>query len=165
MGVRDMCRRVPELSHEGLVNMMSSIAKARVHKTERPGENSSVRCEANDELFFSYASRRIIAEHEQMDPRLLAEVPHIHAETGIRDEKLFKAVSARLMAKQKEFDDKTMGKCIKAYARFMIPLREEAQGFRTMAVVAKGDFVRPSEKPKRDGKKTYDPPVALFDKP
>jgi hypothetical protein len=163
--VRDVGRKVAELSHEGLVNMLTSIAASRVHKTARAGENESVRCEANDELFFSYASARFIAEHETMDARLLAEVPHVHAMTGIRDEKLFKAICPRIMAKQKELDEKTMGRCIKAYARFMIPLREEAQGFRTMAVVAKGDFIRPSDKPARQGPKKYDHPIALYEKP
>merc|ERR1719235_2855732 len=89
-----------------------------------------------------------------MDVRLVADVAHVHAQAGVRDEKLFKAICPRIMAKQKELDEKAMGRCIKAYARFMIPLREEAQGFRTMAVVAKGDFIRPSDKPKKEGPKT-----------
>lgn len=157
---RDLGRRVPELSQEGLVNMLSAIAKARQHT--KTGDLGTVRLEANDELFFSYASKRIIAESETMDVRLVADVAHIHAQAGLRDEKLFKAICPRVMAKQKELDEKAMGRCIKAYARFMIPLREEAQGFRTMAVVAKGDFIRPSDKPKKDGKKKYDHPVALY---
>jgi len=161
--VRDAGRRVAELSQEELVNMLSTIAKARVHIPIK-GENQTVRCEANDELYFSYASKRIIAEIDTIDGRVVADVAHVHAEAGIRDEKLFKAICPRIMAKQKELDEKTMGRCIKAYARFMIPLREEAQGFRTMAVVAKGDFIRPSDKPKKIGPKTYDKPVALYDK-
>jgi hypothetical protein len=161
--IRDAGRRVAELSQEELVNMLSSIAKARVHIPIK-GENQTVRCQANDELYFSYASKRIIDEVDTMDGRVVADVAHVHAEAGIRDEKLFKAICPRIMAKQKELDEKTMGRCIKAYARFMIPLREEQQGFRTMAVVAKGDFIRPSEKPKRSGPRTYDKPLQLYEK-
>jgi len=51
-----------------------------------------------------------------------------------------------------------MAKVVKAYARFAIPLREKAQGFRHVAVVSKGDFVRPSEKPKGRKKFSYDKP-------
>jgi|Transcript_71917 hypothetical protein len=163
--VRDAGRRVAELDHEQMINLMSSIAAARVYKTERRGEAESVRCEPNDEAFFSYASKRIIAEMERIDARILAEVPHVHNQTGIRDEKLFKAICPRIMAKQKELDEKAMAKCIKAYARFMIPLREEAQGFRTMAIVQKGDFIRPSDKPVKTGPKTYDKPQALYPTP
>jgi hypothetical protein len=163
--IRDAGRRVAELDHEGLINLMSAIALARIYKTERRGENESVRCEPNDEIYFSYASKRIIAEMERIDARLLAEVPHVHNQTGIRDEKLFKALCPKIMAKQKDIEDKAMAKCIKAYTRFMIPLREEAQGFRTKAVVAKGDFIRPSDKPVKMGPKTYDKPQALYPTP
>jgi hypothetical protein len=163
---RDVGRRVAELSQEELVNMLTSIAKARVHI---PGKSDSretrtIRLEANDELYFQYASKRIIDEVERMDVKLVADVAHVHSESGVRDEKLFKAICPRIVSKSKELDEKAMGRCVKAYTRFMIPLREEAQGFRTMAVVAKGDFIRPSEKPKRTGPKTYDHPVALYGK-
>jgi len=162
--LRDKARRVPELSHEEMVNMLTTIAKSRVHLTKRKGENQTVRLEANDELYFELASKRICAEAMKMDVRVVAEVAHVHAEAGIRDEKLFKAICPRIMEKSKDLDTKTMAKCIKAYARFMIPLREEAQGFRTMAVVAKGDFIRPSDKPKKTGPKTYDQPIPLYAK-
>lgn len=150
---RDKGRRVAELSQEALVNMLSSITKARVYIPMK-GQQQTVRLEANDELYFSLASKRIIAETDGMDVRLVGDVAHVHAE----------AICPRIMEKQKDLDEKAMGRCIKAYARFMIPLREEAQGFRTMAVVAKGDFIRPSEKPKKVGPKTYDKPVALYGK-
>merc|ERR1740138_671974 len=123
-----------------------------------------VHAEANDELLFSIAARRIEEEVEEIDAKLLADIIHTHNEIGIRNEKLFKAVCPLICRKQKELDETTMGKVIKAYRRFMIPLKEEAQGFRTMAVVSKGDFIRPSEKPKRTTKKTFDHPVQLYDK-
>lgn len=161
--VRDAGRRVNELSQEALCNLLSSITKARVYIPMK-GQQQTVRLEANDEVYFQLASKRIIAEVGEMDVRLVAEVAHVHAESGVRDEKLFKAICPRIMEKSKDLDEKAMGRCIKAYARFMIPLREEAQGFRTMAVVAKGDFIRPSDKPKKTGPKKYDTPVALYPK-
>jgi len=168
--VRDRGLKIKHLSQEELVNMLGSLAKARIH-VPRKGETKkdsclgTVRMEANDELYFDYATKRIIEEVNTMDGRLVAEVAHIHAQAGIRNEALFKAICPRIMAKQKELDVKTMGRCIKAYARFMIPLREESQGFRTMAVVAKGDFIRPSDKPKKiGGPKKYDQPVPLYEK-
>jgi len=166
--VRDIGRRVGELSQESLINLLSSITMSRVFKpSEGEGRRSggamqTVRLEANDDLYFSYASKRVIDEVDTIDAKLIADVAHVHANAGIRDETLFKAICPRIMAKQKELDVKTMGNCIKAYARFMIPLREESQGFRTMAVIAKGDFIRPSDKPKKTGPKKYDMPVPLY---
>merc|ERR1719293_147977 len=101
---------------------------------------------------------------DSVDVKLLAELAHTHAMVGIRNEALFKAMCPRIIARQKELNDKAMGRVIKAYTRFMIPLKEEAQGFRTMAVVAKGDFQRPSEKPKRTTKQDFDKPQPLFPK-
>lgn len=161
--VRDNGRRVAQLSQEGLVTLLTSITKARIY-TPIKGQVETVRLEANDELYFSYASKRIIEETDTIDVKLVADVAHVHAEAGVRDEKLFKAICPRIMAKMKELDEKAMGRAIKAYARFMIPLREEAQGFRTMAVVAKGDFIRPSDKPKKTGPRKYDHPVSLYGK-
>jgi len=160
--IRDMGRRVAEPSHEALIDLLWSVARARRHI--RAGDHQTVHVEANDEQLFDYAAKRIANEIEQIDVRLLAEVAHTHAEIGIKDAKLFQALCPKIMAKQKDLNEATMARVIKAYARFMLPLKEEAQGFRTMAVVSKGDFIRPSEKPKREGKKTYDHPVALFDK-
>lgn len=169
--VRDNGLKVGKLSHEELVNMLSTISKARVYipnkdekKQKMSREMIHVRCEANDEAYFQYASKRICAESGEMDVRLVATVAHIHSEAGIRDEKLFKAVCPRIMEKSKDLDEKSMGRAIKAYARFMIPLREEAQGFRTMAVIAKGDFIRPSDKPKKTGPRTFDQPIPLYEK-
>lgn len=160
--VRDQGRRVAELSHEGLFNLLWAVARARRHMRE--GDHQTVHCEANDELLFSYAAKRVAAEVDQIDARLLADLAHAHAEIGIRDEALFKAICPRIVAKQKELDEHTMARVIQAYRRFMIPLKEEAQGFRTMAVVQKGDFIRPSDKPKKQGKRTYDHPQALYPK-
>lgn len=161
--VKDNGRKIAHLSQESLADMLTAITKSRVYIPLK-GQQQTVRLEANDELYFSYASKRIIDEVDTIDGRVVAGVAHVHAEAGVRDEKLFKAICPRIMAKQKELDTKTMGRCIKAYARFMIPLREEAQGFRTMAIVAKGDFIRPSDKPKKTGPKTFDQPVALYPK-
>lgn len=160
--VRDKGRRVAELSHEGLENLLWAVAKARKHVQK--GDHQTVHVEANDELLFAMASKRIQAEVEQMDVRLLAAVAHTHAEIGIKDEVLFKAMTPRIVAKSKDLDEKTMGKCIKAYRMFMLPLKEEQQGFRTMAVVQKGDFIRPSDKPKKTGKRVYDHPQSLYPK-
>lgn len=160
--VRDQGRRVAELSHEGLGNMLWAVARARRHLQK--GELQVARVEENDETLFQLASKRICKEVGDMDVRILAEIAHTHVEIGIRNKDLFQAMCPRIVAKMKELDEKSAAKVIKAYARFMIPLKEEQQGFRTMAVVQKGDFIRPSDKPKKTGKKTYDHPQALYPK-
>eukprot|EP00931_Biecheleriopsis_adriatica_P106963 TRINITY_DN81306_c0_g1_i1.p1 TRINITY_DN81306_c0_g1~~TRINITY_DN81306_c0_g1_i1.p1 ORF type:complete len:391 (+),score=108.49 TRINITY_DN81306_c0_g1_i1:19-1191(+) len=158
--VRDKGRRVNELSHEGLMRMLWAIAKARMHN--RQGDMQTVHTEENDSIIFQYASKRVIDEVEEIPVSLLAELVYTHHEIGIRDEKLFRAMCPQIVEKQKELREDQMAKCIKAYTRFMIPLKEKAQGFRTMAVVQKGDFIRPSDKPKTMGKKTYEKPQALY---
>jgi len=155
-------RRMNKLTDENLIGLQWAIARARRHV--QAGDHPTVHAEANDELFFELAANRVIERVELMDARLLADLVNAHAEIGIRNEPLFKALCPRIVDRQKEIRDDIMGKVIKAYARFMIPLRQEQQGFRTMATVSKGDFIRPSEKPKRQGRRTFDHPVALYDK-
>eukprot|EP00933_Yihiella_yeosuensis_P043521 TRINITY_DN3834_c2_g1_i1.p1 TRINITY_DN3834_c2_g1~~TRINITY_DN3834_c2_g1_i1.p1 ORF type:complete len:381 (-),score=94.63 TRINITY_DN3834_c2_g1_i1:152-1294(-) len=158
--VRDQGRRVNDLSYQWLSNLLWAISKARQHK--RQGDLQTVRMEDNDNTLFEYASKRIIEEIEQIDASLLAEFAITHHEIGIRDEPLFNAMCPKIVAKTSTIKPERMAKCIKAYCRFMIPLKEEAQGFRTMAVVQKGDFIRPSEKPRNRGPKTYEKPQALY---
>merc|ERR1719192_777731 len=123
-----------------------------------------MRAQGHDELLFKYATDRIMKQIESFHVRLLADIIHTHHELGLKNEAFFACARPRIIARQKELNEKAMGHVIRAYARFMIPLKEESQGFRTMAIVAKGDFMRPSEKPKRTGKKTFDKPVALYEK-
>merc|ERR1711879_102610 len=161
--VRDQGRRVAQLTHENLIQILHSVAQARRHLKE--GDLQTVHVEPNDEELFKYVSVRVTKELEQIEVRLVADLIHSHNETGIRNEALFDTCAPRIIAKQKELNEKAMGKVIKAYTRFMLPLREEQQGFRTMAVVAKGDFIRPSEKPARGSRqKSFDKPVALYEK-
>eukprot|EP00930_Biecheleria_cincta_P092714 TRINITY_DN8272_c0_g2_i1.p1 TRINITY_DN8272_c0_g2~~TRINITY_DN8272_c0_g2_i1.p1 ORF type:complete len:388 (+),score=84.53 TRINITY_DN8272_c0_g2_i1:30-1166(+) len=152
--IRDKGRRVAELTHEGLVHLLWALAKARVHK--RAGDLQTVHTEPNDSILLEHASKRVRQEVEQIEVRLLGDLVCTYHQLGIRDEKLFKAMCPQIVAKQSELTPEHMGKCIKAYTFFMIPLKEEAQGFRTMAVVQTGDFIRPSDKPKTMGKKTYE---------
>jgi len=154
-------RRIKELTDESLIGLQWAIARAR--RYVHAGDHPTVHAEANDELFFELAANRVIENVDRMDARLLADLVNAHAEIGIRNEPLFKALCPRLVDKQKEIRDDIMGKVIKAYARFMIPLRHEQQGFRTMATVSKGDFIRPSDKPKKQGRRIYDHPVSLYD--
>mmetsp|Transcript_138133 Transcript_138133/g.358826 ORF Transcript_138133/g.358826 Transcript_138133/m.358826 type:complete len:385 (-) Transcript_138133:83-1237(-) len=160
--VRDKGARMAELSHEACIDLLYAIARARVH--DHKGDHRTVHLEANDEQLFDFVAKKVIQEVDQISVQLLADLVHTHAEVGLRKEGLFKALCPRLVEGQKELREDVMAKVIKAYTRFMIPLKEEAQGFRTMAVVAKGDFMRPSDKPKRTGKKTFDKPQALFSK-
>merc|ERR1711971_90730 len=97
------------------------------------------------------------AEVDTIDVACLAEIVHTHHEIGLMNEELFKAICPRIIAKKGDLREDVMAKVINAYTRFMVPLTDKPQGFRTMAVVQKGDFVRPSDKPKK--KKTiYDHP-------
>ncbi|CAE8737543.1 unnamed protein product, partial [Polarella glacialis] len=160
--VREGGRRIPELSDECLTNLMFAVARSRRHTYNKLQMNRREIC---DESFFEYASKRIIASVDTFDVRLLAEIVNTHNEIGLKDEPLFKAICPRIVKESKDLSPEVMSKCIKAYCKFMIPLKEDAQGFRTMAIVQKGDFIRPSDKPKKMGKKTYDKPVALYPKP
>ncbi|CAE7241736.1 unnamed protein product [Symbiodinium pilosum] len=158
--VRDKGRRIQELSYDGLAHLLWAVSRARIHK--RGVDRQTVHMQDSDSFLFQLASRRIVDEIERIPVTLLADVVHIHNEIGIKNERLFRAICPKIVSKQKELRDDQMSKCIKAYTRFMIPLKEEAQGFRTMAVVQKGDFLRPSDKPKPQGKKTFDKPQALY---
>eukprot|EP00929_Paragymnodinium_shiwhaense_P006113 TRINITY_DN10895_c0_g1_i1.p1 TRINITY_DN10895_c0_g1~~TRINITY_DN10895_c0_g1_i1.p1 ORF type:complete len:515 (-),score=173.42 TRINITY_DN10895_c0_g1_i1:239-1711(-) len=160
--IRDQGRRLGHLSDEHLVNLLHCIALSRRHL--KKGDLQTIHVEANDAELFRLASERVCRDVEKIEVRLLADVIHTHNEIGLKDEKLFKVLCPRIVKNEKELNTKSMGNCIKAYARFMIPLREEQQGFRTMAIVSKGDFIRPSEKPQHRGPKTFDKPQALYDK-
>lgn len=158
--VKDKGARVNHLSHEGLNNLLFSIARARLHNHK--GDHRTVQLEENDELLFDLVAQRVTREIDTVGVHLLGDLVHTHAEVGLRKEAFFRAICPRILKDQQELRGDVMAKIIKAYTRFMIPLKEEPQGFRTMAVVAKGDFMRPSDKPKRTGKKTFDKPQSLF---
>jgi len=161
--VRDKGRRVHDLSYEGLTHILWAVTRARFQK--RTGDLQSVHTEDGDNLLFQIAAKRVIDEIDRFPVTLLADIIYTHHEIGIRNERLFRVICPKIVSKQNEIREDQMAKCIKAYARFMIPLKEEAQGFRTMAVVQKGDFLRPSDKPKPQGKKTFDKPQALYPEP
>ncbi|CAE7501709.1 unnamed protein product [Symbiodinium sp. CCMP2592] len=158
--VRDKGRRIQELSYDGLVHLLWAVAKARIQK--RGVDRQTVHTQESDNFLFQLTSRRICDEIDRIPVTLLADVVQIHHEIGIKNERLFRAICPKIVSKQKELREDQMAKCIKAYTRFMIPLKEQAQGFRTMAIVQKGDFLRPSDKPKPMGKKTYEKPQALY---
>jgi len=167
--VRDKGRRFNQLSDEALVQLLHAVARARPHlvkggTTLKPTSIKTVHIEVHDEEFFHMAGERIIRDVDKIDVKLLADTISVHNEIGIRNEPLFKALCPKIVKEEKKLDMKSMGKCIKAYTRFMIPLREEQQGFRTMAIVQKGDFIRPSDKPEKKGKKTFERPLQLFAK-
>jgi len=160
--VKDKGQRIPELSVEACVDLLFSISRARQHVHK--GDHPTVHLEENDEIFFGMVGDRVMKELAKVEVQLCVDLANIHAECGLRREPLFKALCPKIVDQQKDVREDTMSKVIKAYARFMIPLKPEAQGFRTMAIVAKGDFQRPSEKPKRTGKREFDKPQALFAK-
>lgn len=160
--VKDKCQRVAELSNESCIDLMFAISRARQHIHK--GDHPTVHLEENDELFFDFVGERIIKDVDKIDVQLLCDLANTHAEVGLRREKLFKAICPKIVANTKDVREDSMAKVIKAYCRFMIPLKPEAQGFRTLAIVAKGDFQRPSDKPKRTGKREFDKPIPLFPK-
>lgn len=161
--IKDKGRRVAKMSHEGLVNLLFAVARARQHKHK--GDHPTVHLQSNDEVLFDLVHKKVREDIDTINVQHLGDLIHTHADVGLRKEGFFKLVAPRIIKDQSSFREDVMAKIIKAYARFMIPLKEEAQGFRTMAVVAKGDFMRPSDKPKRTGgKKTFDKPQALFPK-
>jgi hypothetical protein len=161
--VQDQGRLVRDLTHENLVQVIHAVAQARRHLKE--GDLQTVQVEPKDEELFNYVSARVRKEIEQIEVWLIAQLIHSHNEAGVKDEGLFAACAPKIIAKQKELNEKSMGKVIKAYTRFMLPLKEEQQGFRTMAIVQKGDFIRPSEKPKRGSRqKSFDKPIQLYEK-
>ncbi|CAE7883466.1 unnamed protein product [Symbiodinium microadriaticum] len=135
--VRDKGRRIQELSYDGLVQTVHT-QELRIAQLDL-GAHAM---QESDNFLFQLTSRRICDEIDRIP--------------------VTPAICPKIVSKQKELREDQMAKCIKAYTRFMIPLKEQAQGFRTMAVVQKGDFLRPSDKPKPQGKKTYEKPQALY---
>lgn len=160
--IKDKGLKVQRLSHDGLCDLLWAVARGRQHKHE--GDHRTVHMTAEDEELFAMASKRIQEEAESIPVEKLCEIVIAHGDIGIRDEPLFNKIALRIVAKQKELREDQMAKVIKVYCRYMIPLKEPPQGFRTMAIVQKGDFIRPSEKPKHTGKRTYDKPQALYEK-
>lgn len=160
--IKDKGARAGKLSHEGLVNLLFALVRARQHNHK--GDHRTVHLEANDEVLFDLVNNRVRKDIDTISVQLLGDLVHTHAEVGLRREGFFKAICPRILKDQKHLGEAAMAKVIKAYTRFMIPLKEAPQGFRTTAIVAKGDFMRPSDKPKRTGKKTFDKPQALFPK-
>mmetsp|Transcript_16099 Transcript_16099/g.41643 ORF Transcript_16099/g.41643 Transcript_16099/m.41643 type:complete len:371 (-) Transcript_16099:104-1216(-) len=160
--IKDKGVKVKKISHEGLVDLLWAIARARQHKHE--GDHRTVHMTAEDEELYSMASKRFQEDVDQIPMDKVCEIVYAHGDIGIRDEPLFNKLALRIVAKQKELREDQMAKVIRVYCRFMIPLKEPSQGFRTMAVVQKGDFIRPSEKPRHSGPRTYDHPVALYEK-
>ncbi|CAJ1361052.1 unnamed protein product [Effrenium voratum] len=161
--VRDRGRKLQDLSYEDLTQLLRTVARARLDK--RDTDMQTVRTEDNDRYLFQLADRRICDEVDQIPVWLLAEVIYTHHQIGIKNDRLFKVLCPKIVTKQKDLREDQMARCIKAYRRFSVPLKEEAQGFRTMAIVQKGDFLRPSDKPKNMGKKVFEKPQALYPEP
>lgn len=160
--VKDKGALAAKLSHEAMVHLLFAVARARQHNHK--GDHRTVHLEANDEVLFDLVNNKIKTDIDTIDIKLLGDLIHAHSDVGLRREAFFKAACPRIIKDMKDLGEKETAKIIKAYSRFMIPLKEEVQGFRTMAVVAKGDFMRPSDKPKKMGKKVFDKPQALFPK-
>ncbi|CAK8996842.1 unnamed protein product, partial [Durusdinium trenchii] len=136
-----------------------AVARARLQK--RTGDLQSVHTEESDGLLFQIATRRVIDEIDRFPVSLLADIIYTHHEIGIKNERLFRAARTQNGLNLNHAAARGWW-----YGRSpMTPaLQPEESGFdmffRTMAVVQKGDFLRPSDKPKPQGKKTYDKPQA-----
>lgn len=157
--VREVCTadRVRQLEIPVLIQLLTAVARFRTYKGERL---ETIHVEASDEELFKNVAIRVIANLDStlLDGKAYVNLSHAFAEIGIRNEELFNAICPKILEKQEELRADDMAKVVKAFARFAIPLREKAQGFRHVAVVSKGDFVRPSEKPKGRKKFTYEKP-------
>lgn len=147
--------RVRQLDLSVLSELLHAVAQFR---TLKHGKQDTIHVEASDERLFAEVAKRVIANVDSMTPNQLVNICHNFAEIGIRNEELFNIVCPALLKRKDEIRAEEMARVVQAYARFQIPLREQAQGFRNVAIVAKGDFLRPSEKPKGRKKFTYERP-------
>lgn len=142
--VAELSTRVRELDADSMAEVLSGIAKARVYKE---GVTETIRRETSDEKLFHSCAQHAIQKVDQFVPRQLAELVHCYVQIGQREDEMFKVFAPRILDKQKELTDVEMAKCIKAYSRFGIPLRQTK--VKAKAIVCKGDFIRPSDKPSR----------------
>lgn len=150
--------RVKEFSVQSIVDLCWAISKARYFEVH---ESPTVRQGHDDQELFEAIAKRVQDNKEDFTAVQAAELACHYGRIGIKLPDFMDALSQRIMAKQKDISDERLAATITVYRKFMLPLKDPAQGFRTMAVVVKGDFVRPSDKPKKK-KQEFDKPVALF---
>lgn len=159
--VREIEPRTRELEMDSLLECMWGITKGTVHTlTETKGV--MIRTETAEENLFRAVAERAILHATSLEPRQMSDIVHNFAQIGMKHERLFKCLGDRILKKQDKMTDEQMLKAVKAYQRFGIPLRDAPQGFKDTAIVAKGDFLRPSDKPPPK-KFRYDrpPPIAF----
>jgi hypothetical protein len=92
--------------------------------------------------------------------KILIDCVCIFALFGFKDEKLFATLTPIFLKNRARIGEKEFNDVMQAYIKFNLPFREGAVGMRQVAIVAKGDFMRPSDKPRR-AKFKYDRPEPL----
>eukprot|EP00746_Dinoflagellata_sp_MGD_P008088 gnl/MRDRNA2_/MRDRNA2_116128_c0_seq1.p1 gnl/MRDRNA2_/MRDRNA2_116128_c0~~gnl/MRDRNA2_/MRDRNA2_116128_c0_seq1.p1 ORF type:complete len:438 (-),score=98.99 gnl/MRDRNA2_/MRDRNA2_116128_c0_seq1:73-1386(-) len=157
---KDEGKAAKAMTPQALVDLSARISYSRLH---RYGENSprTVRHAPEDPETFEWIAHQVISSVSSFSGPQLCAVATNFARIGIANKALFEAMAPRILARQKQIGERIMGNAIKAYRKFAFPLAPEKQGWRTIAKVCKGDFQRPSDKPKA-AKQTFDKPVPLL---
>ncbi|CAD7956052.1 unnamed protein product [Amoebophrya sp. A120] len=118
-----------------------------------------------EEQVFNKISEKIQMSKDSISLKHLADIVSVYALFGLKDEQLFHSLAPIFLTEKAKgkLNDFDFQQTLKAYIKFNLPLREEAQGFRNIAVIGKGDFTRPSDKPKKE-KFAYHRPEPLQDR-
>ncbi|CAD7941197.1 unnamed protein product [Amoebophrya sp. A25] len=119
--------------------------------------------EPQEESVFHAISKRVLLIYGSMNLKHIADLVSIFASFGLKDEELFDALAGTILKNKGKMSEHDFQQVLRAYIKFNLPLREETAGFRNVAVLGKGDFTRPSDKPKRE-RFTYQRPEALEDR-
>eukprot|EP00392_Amoebophrya_sp_AT5.2_P015951 g16177.t1 len=116
-----------------------------------------------EERVFHAISARVAQIAESVPLKHLSDLVAVFAFFGLKDEDLFNKIAPLFLKGKSKMSDHDFQQVLKAYIKFNLPLREQAVGFRTVAIMGKGDFTRPSDKPKKQ-KFQYQRPEALQDR-
>mmetsp|Transcript_92582 Transcript_92582/g.247588 ORF Transcript_92582/g.247588 Transcript_92582/m.247588 type:complete len:371 (-) Transcript_92582:283-1395(-) len=158
--VAELKPRTREVEFDNLLEAMWGVCTSMTQPAE--GQRSMVRTESCEEALFNAVAERAVLHAASLEPRQLSDIVHNFAQIGLRHTQLFNVLSERILKNQHKLTADQMLKAVKAYQRFGIALREAPQGFTDTAIIAKGDFIRPSDKPPAKKFRYERPPPLAF---
>jgi len=120
----------------------------------------SVTRTTHEDALFESIAKRLIDDIDKISPVFLVDIIHNFASLGLKNERLLSAICPKLLAAN--LHEALMAKCIKAYTRFSVPFRDSSQGYRQTAIVLKGDYQRPSDRPPKKKQKHNKPTNATW---
>lgn len=132
---------------------------ASIHAHHR-AESQMNRREPEEEKIFQLVGEKCREQIASMPLKNIVELLTVYGNFGYKDQKLFEAACPILLKNVKRLGQIDFQAVMKAYIKFNFPFKEESVGFRQVAIMTKGDFNRPSEKPKGE-RFTYDRPDTI----